>query len=104
MRSTSEASGRSGPHLKYRRRMAARLRVRDAILRSLPWEPESRDSPKVMAEPQRLPSGHLLVQMRAEGEGIIGDALIEIGPEHPDYAKWDAWLRERDAKAQSSPR
>jgi len=43
---------------------------------------------------ERLPNGNLLVPMRAESEeSTIGDAMVEIGPDHPDYAKWDLWLK-----------
>jgi hypothetical protein len=43
---------------------------------------------------KRLPNGNLLVPMRAEGpNGIIGDGAVEIGPDHPSYASWEAWLQ-----------
>jgi hypothetical protein len=32
--------------------------------------------------------------MRASGDGLIGDGMVEIGPEHPDYQKW---LRDAEA-------
>lgn len=39
-------------------------------------------------------NGDLLVPRRAEGDAI-GDGLERIGPEHPDYMKWqDAIDRE----------
>ena len=42
---------------------------------------------------ERLPDGRLRVPMRAEGpDGIIGDGVGEIGPEHPSYAVWDEYL------------
>lgn len=36
-----------------------------------------------------LPNGNLLVPVRVESEdGVVGDAMTEIGPGHPDYAQW----------------
>jgi hypothetical protein len=42
---------------------------------------------------EELPNGHLLVPARAESEDpehgtVLGDGMIEIGPDHPDYAEW----------------
>jgi hypothetical protein len=43
----------------------------------------------MMPTVRHLPDGRLLVPMRAESpDGTIGDALVEIGPDHPDYAGW----------------
>ena len=39
-----------------------------------------------------LPNGHLLIPVRAESEGVIGDAAVEIGPDHPDYQRYLADL------------
>jgi hypothetical protein len=39
-----------------------------------------------------LPNGNLLVPMRAESDGVIGDGLVEITPEHPDYQHWLEYL------------
>ena len=48
---------------------------------------------------KRLPNGNLLVPVRAESDDgtIVGDAWVEIGPDHPEYASWlkDALLLER---------
>ncbi len=42
----------------------------------------------------RNPDGTLTVPTRAEGPGgLIGDGMTTIGPNHPDYAAWDAWLK-----------
>ena len=39
----------------------------------------------------RLTSGNLLVPDYAVGQGgVIGDAYVEIGPEHADYARFAA--------------
>ena len=44
--------------------------------------------------PERLANGNLLVPMRAEADdGTVGDGMVEIGPDHPDFA---AWLAELD--------
>lgn len=43
--------------------------------------------------PERLPDGRLLVPMRAEGPGgIVGDGLVAIGPDHPDFQAWSDYL------------
>lgn len=42
----------------------------------------------------RNPDGTLTVPMRAEADGVIGDGLVTIGPDHPDYQAWDEWLRD----------
>ena len=38
----------------------------------------------------RLPNGNLLVPMRAESDDgtLVGHGMVEIGPEHPEYAAW----------------
>ena len=45
-----------------------------------------------MIEPKKLANGNLLVPMTAEADGIIGDGAAEIGPDHPMYDEWLAWL------------
>lgn len=43
--------------------------------------------------PKRLRNGNLLVPRRAEGPGgLVGDALVEIGPEDPEFESWLAEL------------
>lgn len=37
---------------------------------------------------QRLANGRLLIPVRAEFGGILGDGVQEIGPDHPDYVAW----------------
>jgi hypothetical protein len=38
---------------------------------------------------QRLADGRLLIPVRAESsDGTLGDSMVEIGPDHPDYARW----------------
>ncbi len=39
-----------------------------------------------------LPDGRLVVPMRAESEGVIGDGMVPIDESHPDYQKWRDWL------------
>jgi hypothetical protein len=48
----------------------------------------------------RLTSGNLLVPEYAVGQGgLIGDAYVEIGPEHADYARLAAHaITEQDDK------
>jgi hypothetical protein len=39
----------------------------------------------------RRPNGDLTVPRRAEGDnGVIGDGVERIDPDHPDYADWIA--------------
>ena len=40
----------------------------------------------------RLPSGNLLVPEYAisDDERVLGNAYVEIGPDHPDYSRLDA--------------
>jgi hypothetical protein len=35
-----------------------------------------------------LPNGNLLIPKRAESDGVLGDGMVEIAPEHPDFADW----------------
>lgn len=37
-----------------------------------------------------LANGNLVIPIRAESNGAIGDAMIVIGPTHPDYQRWHA--------------
>lgn len=47
--------------------------------------------------PERLPDGRLRVPRRAEGPGgVVGDALVVIGPDDPTFAAWDEDLRRRE--------
>ncbi len=40
--------------------------------------------------------GVLYVPTRAEGpDGIVGDALLPLTPDHPLYAEWREWERQR---------
>lgn len=44
---------------------------------------------------QRLENGNLLIPKRAEGpDGLLGDGMVEIGPDHPDYQEWLAEVRQ----------
>jgi len=51
---------------------------------------------------KRLPNGKLCVPVRVEftdpktGHTILGDATEDVGPGHPDYHKWVAWLNRMD--------
>lgn len=49
-----------------------------------------------MFVPERLEDGRILAPKRAESEDgkIIGDAMVPIGPEDPDYEGWDRMLKE----------
>jgi hypothetical protein len=53
---------------------------------------------------KRLENGRLLVPRRAEGpHGLIGDAMVEIGPDDPDFAAWDKWLRAEELEGNPAP-
>jgi hypothetical protein len=42
---------------------------------------------------RRVAADRLLVPMRAEGpNGEIGDGMVEIGPDHPQFERWTTWL------------
>jgi hypothetical protein len=51
---------------------------------------------------KRLRNGNLLVPARAESDdgGVIGDGMVEIGPDDPDY---DEWVRELERQAATAP-
>lgn len=52
----------------------------------------------------RRRAGALIVPMRAEGPGgILGDGMVEIGPDHPQYREWEAFLHKDGLKASSGP-
>lgn len=34
------------------------------------------------------PNGDLGVPARAESDGVVGDGMMRIGPDHPDYMEW----------------
>jgi len=46
------------------------------------------------AIPRRVDDRTILVQARAEGNGVIGDGVVEITTESPDYAAYDEFLKE----------
>lgn len=44
-------------------------------------------------QPERLKDGRLRVPMRAESDdGTIGDGVVVIGPDHPQYQVWSDYL------------
>lgn len=45
-----------------------------------------------------LKNKNLVVPIRAETGGIIGDALTVIGPEHPDYERWQRFAVQAPAE------
>lgn len=45
---------------------------------------------------KRLANGNLLVPVTIDEPGLTGDAMVEIGPDDPAFAEWDAWLKEHD--------
>jgi hypothetical protein len=53
---------------------------------------------------KRLSNGNLLVPARAESdEGVIGDGMVEIGPDDPDYDEWVRQLERQRAPAPPPP-
>ena len=46
----------------------------------------------------RNPDGTITIPRRAEGEdGLIGDGMATIGPDDPEYAAWDEWLKTQES-------
>jgi hypothetical protein len=35
----------------------------------------------------------IVIRKRAEGDGYVGDGVIAINSDDPEYAAWDAWLK-----------
>jgi len=52
----------------------------------------------IMAE--RLENGNIIIPVRAETGGVIGDYWKEITPEHKDYLSWDKYLSLLDGNAE----
>jgi hypothetical protein len=51
----------------------------------------------------KLTNGHLQIPRSAEGpDGLIGDGMIEIGPEDPEYQKWLPYAEEKVSPKPSS--
>ena len=53
-----------------------------------------------MFEVKRLPNGNLLVPARAESDDgeVLGDRIVEIGPDDPQYDAWAAELERQQAE------
>jgi hypothetical protein len=52
---------------------------------------------------KRLPNGNLLVPSRVESDdGVIGDGVVEIGPDDPDYDEWARELERQQPPPRSS--
>ena len=58
-----------------------------------------------------LSNGNLLIPVQANSDGVMGDATMEITPEHPDYERFlrdlslpgpslEEWEQARQARAQ----
>jgi hypothetical protein len=41
---------------------------------------------------RRLENGNLLVPARAEGDGVVGDGVVELAPGDSQYDEWAEWL------------
>jgi hypothetical protein len=47
-------------------------------------------------DPIREPDGSILAPRRVTGEnGVIGDTMERLTPDHPDYDQWDRYLRDK---------
>lgn len=46
-------------------------------------------------EAKRLENGNLLVPMRAEDNGTVGDGMIEVTPDNPLYRQWQDWYNQQ---------
>jgi hypothetical protein len=51
----------------------------------------------------RLPNGNLMVPRRAQGEGVLGDAWVEVGPDDPDYKKWTDYFERVGREPEPGP-
>lgn len=51
----------------------------------------------------RLKNGNLMVPRRAEAEGVVGDAMVEVGPGDPDYESWTRWYARRGEEPEPWP-
>jgi len=49
---------------------------------------------------ERLENGNIIIPVRAETGGVIGDYWKEITPEHKDYLSWDKYLSLLDGNAE----
>lgn len=49
-------------------------------------------NPKSIGVATMLPDGTLVLDLRAEGPGIVGDARFVYPPSHAEYAEWIAHL------------
>lgn len=43
-------------------------------------------------KPQRFPNGNPLIPLSIETDDVIGDLVIEITPDNPQYAEWLPYL------------
>lgn len=41
---------------------------------------------------QRLPNGNLLIPVAVETDGVLGDLMVEITPDDPQYIEWLPFL------------
>ncbi len=51
----------------------------------------------------QLPDGHLLVPQELEGENAIGDAWMEVGPDHPVYKEWMEFYKQNGFNPPPAP-
>lgn len=53
----------------------------------------------------KLDNGNLLIPRRAEGEGgLLGDGMVEVGPDDPDYKGWVEWYAKRGEEPPPLPK
>jgi hypothetical protein len=45
-----------------------------------------------------LLNGNMVVPIRVESEGVIGDILVVRAPSHPDYEKWRNFVKPAPAE------
>ena len=52
-----------------------------------------------------MANGNLRVPLRAESpDGAVGDGMLEIGPDHPQFEAWMRWLdKQKDAGNRDRP-
>ncbi len=45
----------------------------------------------------KLQNGNILIPKRAEGDnGLIGDGMVELPPDHPEALEWINWYKQNN--------
>lgn len=56
-----------------------------------------------MPEAKRLPNGNIMIPETVRGpNGLLGDRMTEIKPTHPQFKKWDEYLKTQSTGRQKN--